>query len=129
MKKIMKNCCLLFTAFLLTTQLSFGQKTNTNNFSKTKTNTMKTYVIERELKGAGNLTPAQLKDIALKSCETLKQLGSAIEWDHSYVTGDKLYCIYRAENENLVREHAKLGGFPCNSVEEVTGVISPKTAE
>jgi hypothetical protein len=128
MKKVMKSCCLLFTAFLLTTQLSFGQK-NKINLINTKTKNMKTYVIERDVPGAGNLTAEQLKEMSQTSCRVLKELGGAIEWDHSYVTTNKIYCVYRAENEELVRKHAKLAGFPCKSVEEVATVISPKTAE
>ncbi|MES1224635.1 MAG: DUF4242 domain-containing protein [Bacteroidota bacterium] len=128
MKKLIKSCCLLFAAFLLTTQLSFGQKSK-NNLVTTKTNNMKTYVIERELAGAGKLTAQQLKEMSQKSCAVLKEMGSSIEWVHSYVTGNKIYCVYRAENADLVRQHAKTAGFPCNSVEEVATVISPKTAE
>ena len=90
---------------------------------------MKTYVIEREIPGAGKFTPEQLKAISQTSCGVLKDMGPSIEWIQSYVTGDKIYCIYKAENEELVRKHAKLGGFPCNSVEEVATIISPKTAE
>lgn len=90
---------------------------------------MKTYVIEREVPGAGNLTPEQLKDLSQKSCNVLKDLGPSIHWLQSYVTGNKLYCVYQAENEDLIRQHAKMGGFPCNSVQEVATVISPKTAE
>ena len=125
----MKICCLLFTVFLFTSQLSFGQKANKNNLTNKKTNNMKTYVIERELPGAGKLTAEQLKEASVKSCKALNEIGPSIEWVHSYVTGNKLYCIYRAENEELVRKHANLGGFPCNSVAEVSIVISPKTAE
>ncbi len=128
MNKVMKSCYLLLAAFLLTTQLSFGQKTK-NLLSTTKTSNMKTYVIEREMPGAGKLTAAQLKAASQKSCGVLKDLGPSIEWDHSYVTGNKIYCVYRAENEELVRQHAKAAGLPCNSIQEVTTVISPKTAE
>jgi hypothetical protein len=128
MKTIINRCLILFTAMLFSSQLSFGQ-TATNNFSKTKTNVMKTYVIEREVAGVGKSTAAQLKEMSQKSCSVLKEMGSSIEWVHSYVTGNKIYCVYKAENEELVRRHAKLAGFPCNSVEEVATVISPKTAE
>lgn len=90
---------------------------------------MPQYVIERELPGAGKLTPEQLKEIAQKSCGVLKNMGPTIEWVHSYVTTDKIYCIYNATNEDMVREHAKQGGFPANVVTEVSAVIDPATAE
>ncbi|RTY95305.1 DUF4242 domain-containing protein [Flavobacterium sp. GT3R68] len=90
---------------------------------------MPQYVIERELPGAGKLTPEQLKEIAQKSCGVLKNMGPAIEWVHSYVATDKIYCIYNAANEDMVREHAKEGGFPANVVTEVSAVIDPATAE
>ncbi|MBS1744348.1 MAG: DUF4242 domain-containing protein [Bacteroidetes bacterium] len=90
---------------------------------------MKTYVIERNLPSAGSLTPTQLKGISQTSCKVLDELGPSIEWIHSYVTGDKIFCIYKAENEALIREHAAKGGFPCNEIYEVANVISPQTAE
>ena len=89
---------------------------------------MKTYVIEREIPNAGNLTAEQLKAISQTSCSVLKDMGPKIQWLHSYVTGNKIYCIYKAENAELIREHAKKGGFPANSVSEVANVISPATA-
>lgn len=91
--------------------------------------TMKTYVIERIIPGAGNLTPEQLKGISQTSCTVIKEMGPKIEWQHSYVTGDKVYCVYKAENKELIEEHAKRGGFPANSVNEVATLISPETAE
>jgi hypothetical protein len=90
---------------------------------------MPQYVIERELPGAGKLSPAELKAISQKSCGVLSQMGPQIQWVHSYVTGDKIYCVYRAPNEEMVREHARQGGFPANRVSEVTSVIDPTTAE
>ena len=90
---------------------------------------MPKYVIEREIPGAGKLSPEQLKAISNTSCGVLRKLGSEIQWIHSYVTGDKIYCIYIAANEELVREHAKQGGFPANSIAEVTTIIDPTTAE
>ena len=89
---------------------------------------MPKYVIEREIPGAGQLTAEQLSGIANKSCDVLKQLGTEIQWVHSYVTEDKVYCVYIAPNENLVREHAKRGEFPANRISEVTSVIDPTTA-
>jgi hypothetical protein len=90
---------------------------------------MPQYVIEREVPGVGKLSPAELKALSQKSCSVLDKLGSQIEWLHSYVTGDKIYCVYNAANEALVREHALQGGFPANRISEVRGVISPATAE
>ena len=90
---------------------------------------MPKYVIEREIPGAGELTGDQLHGIAQKSCGVLQKLGSQIQWIESYVTADKVYCVYLAPNEELVREHARLGGFPANRVSEVMRVIDPTTAE
>jgi hypothetical protein len=90
---------------------------------------MPQYVIERELPGAGKLSPAELKAISQKSCGVLSQMGPQIQWVHSYVTGDKIYCVYRAPNEEMIREHARQGGFPANRVSEVKSVIDPTTAE
>ncbi len=90
---------------------------------------MPQYVIEREIPGAGELSPDQLKAVSQKSCTVLRNLGPQIQWRHSYVTGDKIYCIYDAPNEEMVREHARQGGFPANRISEVKSVISPKTAE
>jgi hypothetical protein len=87
------------------------------------------YVIERDMPGLGKLTPAELKAASQKSCSVLQHLGPKITWLHSYVTGDKLYCVYLAPDEEMVREHAKQGGFPANAVSKVTTIISPKTAE
>ena len=90
---------------------------------------MPKYVIERELPGAGNLTPDQLRAVSQKSCSVLNKLGPEIQWIQSYVTGDKIYCIYRAPNEEMIREHAKQGGFPANKISEIKNVIEPSTAE
>ena len=90
---------------------------------------MPKYVIEREIPGAGSLTAEQLKGISQTSCGVLRNLGPEIQWVQSYVTGDKIYCVYIAPNEALVREHASQGGFPANAVSEVLTVIDPTTAE
>jgi hypothetical protein len=90
---------------------------------------MPKYLIERELPGAGKLAPDQLRGISQKSCSVLNTLGPQIQWIQSYVTGDKIYCVYRAPNEAMVREHAKQGGFPANKISEITSVIDPSTAE
>jgi hypothetical protein len=86
------------------------------------------YVIEREISGAGKLTPEQLKGISQTSCNVLKEMGSEIEWQHSYVTGDKVYCVYTAPNKEMIKEHAEKGGFPANSIEQVFTIINPETA-
>lgn len=116
---------LLFVAYAGSAQ----NVTLANNLKTTNSTEMKTYVIEREIPGAGKLTAAQLKAISQTSCAVLKEMGPQIQWVHSYVTGDKIYCIYKAQNIELVREHAKKGGFPANAVNEVATVISPATAE
>jgi len=90
---------------------------------------MPKYIIEREIAGAGKLTPAQLQGISQKSCGVLKSLGPQIQWLESYVTDDKVYCVYIAPDEATVREHAKQGGFPANRVSEIKGIIDPTTAE
>lgn len=90
---------------------------------------MPKYVIEREIPGAGNLSPEQLKSISQTSCGVLSNMGPQIQWLNSYVTADKIYCVYIAPNEDMVREHARQGGFPANSVSEVATVIDPTTAE
>jgi hypothetical protein len=90
---------------------------------------MPKYVIERDIPGAGKLTPAELQGIAQKSCGVLSEMGPQINWVHSYVTGDKVYCVYIAPNEAMVREHAEKGGFPANRVSEVSTMIDPTTAE
>lgn len=90
---------------------------------------MPKYVIEREIPGAGKLTPQKLQAISQKSCSVLNKLGPQIQWVQSYVTGDKVYCIYIAPNEELVREHARQGGFPANRISEVKTVIDPTTSE
>ncbi|MGI8892020.1 MAG: DUF4242 domain-containing protein [Bacteroidia bacterium] len=89
---------------------------------------MPKYIIEREIPGAGNLTQEQLKNISKTSCGVLDKMGPEIKWIHSYVAGDKIYCFYEAANEEMVREHAKQGGFPANKVTEVANIIDPTTA-
>jgi hypothetical protein len=90
---------------------------------------MPKYVIEREIPGAGKMTPEQLQAVSQTSCGVLRQLGPEIQWVHSYVTDDKIYCIYNAPNEAMVREHATKGGFPANKVSQVRTTIDPTTAE
>jgi hypothetical protein len=90
---------------------------------------MPKYVIERDLPGAGKLGPKELQAVSQKSCSVLRNLGPQIQWLHSYVTGDKIYCIYIAPNEEMIREHARQGGFPANRVSEIRTVIDPTTSE
>jgi len=90
---------------------------------------MPKYVIERDLAGAGSLSPEQLQGVSQKSCGVLRHLGPQIQWLHSYVTADKIYCVYIDPNEEMVREHARQGGFPANRVSEVKRIIDPTTAE
>ena len=90
---------------------------------------MPKYVIEREIPNAGKLNAEQLKSISQTSCGVLSKMGSAIQWVQSYVTGDKIYCIYIAPNKEMVLEHAKQGGFPANAVNEIATIIDPTTAE
>jgi len=87
------------------------------------------YIIEREIPGAGKLTADQLKSISQTSCGVLSNMGPQIQWVESYVTEDKIYCIYNAPNKEMIVEHAKQGGFPANAVNEVTAIIDPVTAE
>lgn len=90
---------------------------------------MPKYVIEREIPEAGKLSAEQLKTISQKSCSVLEKLGPRIQWVESYVTDDKIYCVYIAPNEEIVREHAKQGGFPANRVSQIRQVIDPTTAD
>jgi len=90
---------------------------------------MPKYVIEREIPGAGDLTAEQLTGVSQTSCNVLRNMGPEIQWVQSYVTGDKIYCVYIAPNEDMIREHAAQGGFPANSISEVKTIIDPTTAE
>ena len=128
MKQITKQFAISAIMILLVT-VSNAQNASSTKSKNSNQKEMKTYVIEREIPGAGKLTAEQLKGISQTSCTVLKEMGPKIQWIHSYVTGDKVYCIYKAESIELVKEHAKKGGFPANSVNEVATVISPATAE
>lgn len=90
---------------------------------------MPKYVIEREMPGAGALSPSQLQEAAATSCNVLRALGPQIQWVQSYVTDDKLYCIYIAPNEEIIREHARRGGFPANRISQMRVLLDPTTAE
>ena len=116
---------------LIINLFSMGNVTAQTNSSKTtdKSTELKTYLIERNIPGAGALTPDVLKGISQKSCTVLKEMGPNIVWLQSYVTGDKIFCVYQASNEALLREHAQKGGFPINTITEIKTTIGPKTAE
>ncbi|HVV54145.1 MAG TPA: DUF4242 domain-containing protein [Mucilaginibacter sp.] len=128
--KSIRNSVLLLAIVLLTGMTAMAQTKTTNNNTSTTSNStkMKTYLIERDIPNAGKLTPEQLKAISQKSCSVLQHMGPKIQWIQSYVTGDKIFCVYKAENEDLIREHAKEGGFPANVITEVSTIISPATA-
>lgn len=125
MKKLF-NVRHLVLAFLLFTGFTSMAQTNSTT---AKTKEMKTYLIEREIPGAGKFTPADLKGISQTSCGVLKDLGPQIKWIHSYVVSDKIYCVYQAENEQLIRDHGAKGGFPVTNIMEIGSTISPATAE
>jgi hypothetical protein len=131
MKKMTKHFNLLLVSILFTGFIGMAQKTDaavkTENKKENQTD-MKSYVIEREIPNAGKFTADELKSISQTSCTVLKELGPDIQWVHSYVTGNKIYCIYKAKNKEIIAEHAKKGGFPANSINEVATVISPATA-
>ncbi len=90
---------------------------------------MPRYVIERDLPGAGDLSPDEIRAISQKSCAVLEEMGPRIQWEHSHVTGDRIYCVYIAPDEAMIREHAQRGGFPANRVSQVARVIDPVSAE
>ena len=119
----------IIAVMLFTTFAGHAQHASAKENSKTKNApVMKTYLIQRDIPDAGKLTAAELKGISQTSCSVLKDMGPKIEWIHSYVTGNQIYCVYKAESEDLIREHARKGGFPANSITEVSSIISPATA-
>ena len=128
--KINKFNLLLVTVLFTANFAASGQQTENKEKTSIKSNDdMKTYVIEREIPGAGDLSAEELKGISQTSCSVLKDMGPQIEWLHSYVTDNKIYCVYKAESIDLIREHADKGGFPANSISELSTIISPATAE
>lgn len=119
-----------FNITVLLSNVAFAQKeTKPDKKVNDKSETMKTYLIEREIPEAGKFSDEDLKGISQKSCNVLKEMGPGIEWVNSYVTDNKIYCIHKAENKELIKEHAKKGGFPANSIKEVSAGISPDTAK
>jgi hypothetical protein len=120
----------LIMIIALGSTLAFSQteSTKTKQFKKMETNTMNTYVIEREIPNAGQFNAQELQGISQKSCSVLKELGPEIEWVESFVTDNKIFCIYRAENEEILRTHAMKGGFPINKINLLSTKISPATA-
>lgn len=125
MKPITRFGILLAVLFLCYNQSEAQQ----NNTAENNDSLLNTYLIERDIPGAGNLPAADLKGISQKSCSVIKELGPQIQWLHSYVTDNKIFCVYKAENQELLREHAEKGGFPITSITEVSTTISPATAE
>lgn len=120
---------LTLTALLVFSFSSVYAQQKENQTTTENNETMKTYVIERIIPDAGELTAEQLKGISQASCSVIDEMGPTIEWQHSYVTGDKVYCVYKAESKALIEEHAKKGNFPANSINEVATTISPQTAK
>lgn len=123
MKTTMRFTLLLVTLTLISAA-TFAQQTP----KKEKDKAMNTYVIERQIPEAGKLNAEELQGISQKSCSVLKELGPQIEWVQSYVTDNKIFCIYRAESEAILRTHAEKGGFPINSINKLSTMISPATA-
>lgn len=124
----MKSLRLVPVLLLCSFGLAQAQQKENQTAAKTN-NPMKTYVIERIIPGAGDLTPEQLQGISKTSCTVLEEMSPSIVWQHSYVTGDKVYCVYKAENKALIEEHAKKGNFPANAISEVAATIGPETAK
>ena len=127
MKQFFSTC--LFALALNVFSMNTAAAQNSSTTVAAKAIELKTYLIERDIPGAGQLGTADLKGISQKSCSVLKEMGPGIVWLQSYVTGNKIFCVYQAENETLLREHAKKGGFPITAITEINSTISPKTAE
>ena len=128
--KTVRRINVLLVTLMFVSMATFAQQASTKQKTEKKksTKTMNTYVIEREIPEAGKLNAADLQGISQKSCSVLKELGPDIEWVQSYVTDNKIFCIYRAENEEILRIHAEKGGFPINAVHKLSTMISPATA-
>jgi Protein of unknown function (DUF4242) len=129
MKKFTKQLNLILVLLLLTGFATMAQNSAASISDKKEASPqLKTYVIERNIPGAGQFTPEKLKGISQTSCTVLKEMGPGIQWIQSYVTDNKIFCVYKAENIELIKEHAKRGGFPANAIYEVGTIISPATA-
>ena len=129
MKTLRKSFRLLIAVMLLAGTVSYAQKTSTKDNSTTSNQQqMKTYLIERNIPNAGKLTHEELKAISQKSCSVITEMGPQIQWVQSYVVGEKLYCVYKATSEELLREHGRKGGFPVDHIYQVENIISPATA-
>lgn len=131
--KTMKKIIAHATVFLILVQFStvIGQEVNSSKLNEgqnLKHPQLKTFLIEREIPDAGNLSAEDLRGISQKSCAVIKEMGPEIQWLHSYVTDDKVYCLYKAENKDLIRQHAEAGGFPVNYITELAIRIDPSTA-
>lgn len=122
--KTLKTLTIILAVF--STSMALAQQKEANE--PLKSSTMKTYLIEREMPGAGALTQAELQGASQKSCDVLKAMDTNIEWVNSYVLDDKLYCVYNAQSKELIKEHAEKSGFPCNKIMEIKANIDPSTA-
>ncbi|MEO6131210.1 MAG: DUF4242 domain-containing protein [Saprospiraceae bacterium] len=127
MKSMIQFRFALLGLFLMATFSVMAQKNSSSE--PVKTSNMKTYLIERDIPGAGAFTAEQLKNISITSCGVLDKMGPQIKWLQSYVVDDKIFCVYQAENEDLIREHGKNGGFPVTKIMEIENTISPATAK
>jgi len=125
--KVFINLTVLIIMATITSNLK--AQTQKGATSQSQAEELSTYVIERNLQGAGALSAAELKTISQGSCAVIKQLGPEIKWLHSYVTENKIFCVYQATNAELLRKHAEMGGFPIDAVHTLTNTISPATAE
>ncbi|HXW63711.1 MAG TPA: DUF4242 domain-containing protein [Burkholderiaceae bacterium] len=117
-----------YQSMMLASCFALAAVTMAHAQTKEELASLQTYVIERDLPGAGKLSPAELQGIARKSNGVLAGMGPGIQWVESYVTADKIYCVYRAQSEESIRRHADAGGFPANRIARVTSVIDPTTA-
>ncbi len=127
--KILFRLLLLISLFIFQQEVKAQQKSSEQTSTETKQDKMKLFLIERDIPGAGLLTPVELKGISQKSCTVLTSMGPKIKWMQSYVTGNKIFCVYQAEDEKLIKEHAQKGGFPITKITEISTTISPATAE
>jgi hypothetical protein len=128
MYQAVKTMFIVVVMFMFTVP-TLAQKKEKEKDKATQSSAMKTYVIEREIPNAGKLTADELKGISQTSCNVLDTMGPTIEWLHSYVTENKIYCVYRTTDKELLKEHAEKGGFPINSISELSAQISPATAK